>query len=100
MWTAAAGRPGFPAGKAEKAELVPVRGGALANAGCLCVPALYGPVEMLAIGGDEGAGFELPAPFAVEKPVLFYATSITQGRNASRPGLSYQAMLARDLNLD
>ena len=40
----------------------------------------------------------VPAPFAVEKPA--YCTSITQGGNASRPGCCYQAMLARDLNLD
>ena len=66
---------------------------------CVYLP-LYGPVEVLAIGVDEGAGFELPAPFVVEKPVVFYGTSITQGGCASRPGLSYQAMLARDLNLD
>ena len=66
---------------------------------CLYLP-LYGPVEVLSIGVDEDAGFESPAPFALEKPVLFYGTSITQGGNASRPGLSYQAMLARDLNLD
>ncbi len=66
---------------------------------CLYLP-LYGPLEVLSIGLDEDAGFELPAPFAFEKPVLFYGTSITQGGNASRPGLSYQAMLARDLNLD
>jgi lysophospholipase L1-like esterase len=66
---------------------------------CLYLP-LYGPVEVLSIGVDEDAGFESPAPFALEKPVLFYGTSITQGGNASRPGLSYQAVLARDLNLD
>ena len=66
---------------------------------CLYLP-LYGPLEVLSIGLDEGAGFEPPAPFALEQPVLFYGTSITQGGGASRPGLSYQAMLARDLNLD
>ena len=55
-------------------------------------------------GGNHEEGhscspvFELPAPFAVEKPA--YCTSITQGGNASRPGCCYQAMLARDLNLD
>ena len=66
---------------------------------CVYLP-LYGPVEVLAIGADESAGFELPAPFARENPVVFYGTSITQGECASRPGLSYQAVLARDLNLD
>ena len=66
---------------------------------CLYLP-LYGPLDVLSIGVDEGSGFELPAPFALEQPVVFYGTSITQGGGASRPGLSYQAMLARDLNLD
>jgi lysophospholipase L1-like esterase len=66
---------------------------------CVYLP-LYGPVEVLSIGVDEGAGFELPTPFALERPVVFYGTSITQGGGASRSGLSYQAMLARDLNLD
>ena len=66
---------------------------------CLYLP-LYGSVEVLEVGVDEGAAFETPAPFAVEKPVVFYGTSITQGGCASRPGLSYQAMLTRALNLD
>jgi lysophospholipase L1-like esterase len=32
--------------------------------------------------------------------VVFYGTSITQGGCASRPGMSYQAILSRMLNLD
>lgn len=49
---------------------------------------------------DDEATLAPPAPFAVPKPVVFYGTSITQGGCASRPGLSYQAMLCRELNLD
>ena len=66
---------------------------------CLYLP-LYGPIEILAVGVDEDAALETPTPFSVERPVVFYGTSITQGGCASRPGLSYQAVLARDLNLD
>jgi lysophospholipase L1-like esterase len=66
---------------------------------CLYLP-LYGPIEILSVGVDEGAAFEDPTPFAVERPVVFYGTSITQGGCASRPGLSYQAVLGRELNLD
>src|SRR6185312_1958929 len=39
-------------------------------------------------------------PFTPAKPVVFYGTSITQGGCASRSGMSYQAILGRQLNLD
>ena len=39
-------------------------------------------------------------PFRTAKPVVFYGTSITQGGCASRSGMSYQAILGRQLNLD
>lgn len=54
-------------------------------------------VERSVIERPRGCSW-VPAPFAVEKRA--YCTSITQGGNASRPGCCYQAMLARDLNLD
>ena len=66
---------------------------------CVYLP-LYGPIEVAAVGVSEDAGFEPTEPFAVEKPVVFYGTSITQGGCASRPGLSYQATAARVLNID
>jgi hypothetical protein len=61
---------------------------------------LYKPVKVLAVGVNSSARLEKPAPFAVPKPVVFYGTSITQGGCASRPGMSYQAILGRMLNLD
>ena len=61
---------------------------------------LYAPVKVLAIGVDEAARIAPARPFAVAKPVVFYGTSITQGGCASRPGMSYQAILGRKLNLD
>lgn len=62
--------------------------------------ALYSPVRVLEIGLDENAATESPRPFAVAKPVVFYGTSITQGGCASRPGMSYQAILGRRLNVN
>ncbi len=62
--------------------------------------ALYSPVKVLEIGLDKNAALESAAPFAVAGPLVFYGTSITQGGCASRPGMSYQAILGRGLNLN
>jgi hypothetical protein len=61
---------------------------------------LYKPVKVIAVGVDKAARFEKARGFAVPKPVVFYGTSITQGGCASRPGMSYQAILGRILNVD
>lgn len=61
---------------------------------------LYKPVKVLSIGLDADARFTKPRRFATAKPVVFYGTSITQGGCASRSGMSYQAILGRQLNLD
>lgn len=61
---------------------------------------LYSPVKVLAIGLDPDSAIEPAGPFALSRPVVFYGTSITQGGCASRPGMSYQAILGRRLNLD
>lgn len=61
---------------------------------------LYGPVEVQAIGLSEGARIEPSAPFALELPVVYYGSSITQGGCATRAGNSYQAIVSRALNLD
>ena len=86
---------------------------------------LYAPVEVLAIGLSDGALTYPPLPFSpsprvergpggevpfsplpagegpgVRPPLAFYGTSLTQGGCASRPSMSYQAILGRALNLD
>jgi len=61
---------------------------------------LYMPVKVLAIGLHAEAHLQPAKPFAAGGPVVFYGTSITQGGCASRPGMSYQAILGRMLNLD
>jgi hypothetical protein len=62
--------------------------------------ALYKPVKVIGIGVDREARFEKARSFATPKPVVFYGTSITQGGCASRPGMSYQAIAGRMLNID
>jgi lysophospholipase L1-like esterase len=61
---------------------------------------LYMPVKVLGIGLDADARVQSARPFAIKGPVVFYGTSITQGGCASRPGMSYQAILGRMLNVD
>jgi lysophospholipase L1-like esterase len=61
---------------------------------------LYKPVKVLGIGVDAEAKVAPAKPFALARPVVFYGTSITQGGAASRPGMSYEAILGRRLNID
>lgn len=61
---------------------------------------LYKPVELKEIGLDEDASIKGHRPFALDKPVVFYGTSITQGGCASTPGTTYQSFVSRWLNID
>jgi len=60
---------------------------------------LYDGVVSLDIGIDSLSIFKKPAP-ALEKPIVFYGTSITQGGCASRPGMAYTNIISRRLNRD
>ncbi len=61
---------------------------------------LYNGTKSLEIGVAEGAEFRI-ADFTNSrvKPVVIYGTSITQGGCASRPGMSYSAILGRRLGV-
>ncbi len=61
---------------------------------------LYAGCKALLIGLDKSAVLEAPTPYAIEKPVLYYGSSITQGGCASRPGMAYQNIISRRLNCD
>ena len=50
------------------------------------------------VGIDDDAEFLAAPAQKYEKPVCFYGSSITQGGCASKPGNSYNAMLARWLD--
>lgn len=61
---------------------------------------LYSEVKELYIGLKNDAIIKSPSPYKNKKPIVFYGSSITQGGCASRPGMSYQAILSRMLNCD
>ena len=63
---------------------------------------LYNGVKTLEIGvgpDDEIKPFDKPRSSGIEKPVVFYGTSITQGGVASRPGMSFAAIVTRWLDV-
>ena len=60
----------------------------------------YGNVERLLIGIEDGSSLKRAPDYVYERPVVFYGSSITQGGCASRPGLSYQGMLSRALDMN
>lgn len=61
---------------------------------------LYDRVKELYIALKRTAHVSAPTPYAHEKPVLYYGSSITQGGCASRPGNAYQAIISRHLSVD
>lgn len=61
---------------------------------------LYSDVYKLYIGLKEGSVLEEAPAYKVEKPVVSYGSSITQGGCASKPGSSYQSILSRKFNTD
>ena len=56
---------------------------------------LYSGVTKLYIGLDEGSTLKEAPQYTVEKPVVYYGSSITQGGCASRPGNCYQPIVSR-----
>lgn len=61
---------------------------------------LYNPVNELYIGIKEGSTLLSPTEYTVNKPIVFYGSSITQGGCASRPGASYQGFISRRYDAD
>ena len=61
---------------------------------------LYGGVEKVEIGFRDGSTILPPPPHRVERPILFYGSSITQGGCASRPGNAYTSMLCRKVDAE
>lgn len=61
---------------------------------------LYSDVCELYIGLADDAEIDAPTPYRVEKPVVYYGSSVTQGGCASRPGTAYQGFISRELDAD
>ena len=61
---------------------------------------LYNGVKSIQIGVESGATVAPPPPYTLEKPIVFYGSSITQGGCASRTSNNYCALLARRFDSD
>lgn len=61
---------------------------------------LYSNVNELYIGLQEDSFLAEAKPYKNVKPIVYYGSSITQGGCASRPGMSYQAIISRIFNYD
>ena len=65
----------------------------------LCFP-LYNGVNTLYVGVKNGCYVKQPKPYKMQKPIVFYGSSITQGGCASHPGNEYTALVSRWLNAE
>lgn len=61
---------------------------------------LYNGINKLFIGVRQDSALEKAPEYSIEKPIVFYGSSITQGGCASRPGNSYPNILSRWLDAD
>ncbi len=59
---------------------------------------LYGNVKEIEIGLKKDAVLKTAPDYKFEKPIVYYGSSITQGGCASRPGMSYEAIVERALD--
>ena len=61
---------------------------------------LYSSVSGLLIGLKEGSILKKSPDYAIEKPVVFYGSSITQGGFASKSGSCYESILSRQFDFN
>lgn len=59
---------------------------------------LYSNVLSVLLGLQEGSVLEAAPDYDLEKPIVYYGSSITQGGCASKPGSSYQSILSNRFN--
>ena len=61
---------------------------------------LFAKVKEVLVGINQDAIVNKTRPFSLSGKLVFYGTSITQGANASRPGLSYVDQISRHINAE
>lgn len=61
---------------------------------------LHAVVESLEVGLKPGAALGEAKPYRDIEPIVFYGSSIVHGTAASRPGLTYESLISREMNLD
>ena len=61
---------------------------------------LFSEVKDIYIGLNENATLKRAPEYSIEKPVVFYGSSITHGACSSRPGMTYPAILSRRMDFN
>lgn len=61
---------------------------------------VFNGVKNVYIGIENTAEISHAPDYSLEKPVVFYGSSITHGASASRPGMTYENQLARMLDFN
>ena len=61
---------------------------------------VHAVVEKLEIGLKPDAELAPARPYRDFAPIVFYGSSIVHGTAATRPGLTYPAIISRELNMD
>ncbi len=61
---------------------------------------VHSVIEKLEVGLNPDAKLGAPRPYKNFDPIVIYGSSIVHGTAATRPGLTYPAMISRDLNMD
>ena len=59
---------------------------------------LFTPLYDLMIGLDDDTQVKPPRPYAVQKPIVFYGSSITNGASATHAGHAYVSIVCRRLD--
>lgn len=61
---------------------------------------LYAETHELYIGVEKGSVIKEASPYKIEKPAVYYGSSITMGGCASRAGCCYQNIVARKFSMN
>lgn len=61
---------------------------------------LFSEVCNLYVGVSDKAVVSAPDPYKFRTPVVYYGSSITHGGCASRPGMAYESIVSRRLDVD
>ena len=61
---------------------------------------VHSVIEKLEVGLKPDAALDAPRAYKSFDPFVIYGSSIVHGTAATRPGLTYPAMISRDLNMD
>lgn len=80
-------------------QIIKLQGGRKKRSFTINFP-VHGLVKRLYIGLQEDSVLEAGKKYRDAAPIVFYGSSIVHGTAASRPGLTYEGIVSRRLNMD